>query len=59
MISEDDLTIFPGVTKKFHLIADCFLHRSQVHWEVRGICHQVTFRVEEGTREVQTLLDVS
>ena len=58
MIREYDFSLFPRVPKELDLVANCFLHGTQVNRQMRGIGHQVTLWVEEGTGEVQTLLDI-
>ena len=52
MIGEDDLPVLPVLSHQLHLIPNCLLHGAQMHGEMRGIGHQITFGVKKCTGEI-------
>ena len=58
MVSQNDITIVPILSKLINLEGDCVLHAAQVHWYMRCVSDQSAIRVEQRTGEVKSLFDV-
>jgi hypothetical protein len=58
VVSQDHVTLFPVAAESLNLESDSFLHTAEMHWQMRGVCDEVTLRVKQGTGKVEALFNV-
>ena len=58
VVGKDHVSLFPIAAECLNLEPDSFLHTTEMHWQMRGVCNKVALRVKQSTGKVKTLFNV-